>query len=71
MQEAALVLEYNKELDSFSQNFNRYMGGQKDFSFNISINNSTYDFDLSHNEYDLYWSRYPINRQSAVRSYTP
>lgn len=71
MREATLVLEYNKDLDSSSQNLNRYMGGQKDFSLNVSINNSTYDFDLSHNEYDLYWSRYPINRQPAISSYTP
>lgn len=71
MREATLVLEYNKELDSSTQNINRYMGGQKDFSLNVSINNSTYDFDLSHNEYDLYWSKYPVSRQSETASYSP
>lgn len=71
MREATLVLAYNKELDSSSQNMNRYMGGQKDFSLNVAIDNNTYDFDLSHNEYDLYWIKYPINRQPTVESYVP
>lgn len=71
MREATLLLEYNKELDPSSQNMMRYMGGQKDFSLNVAINNNSYDFDLSYNEYELFWQKAGANRRLDDTIYNP
>lgn len=68
--EATLVLEFNKDLDPMYQRIGAiYMGSEKEFSLKVSINNSSYDFDLSHDEYNLFWKINGINIRFESKKY--